>query len=295
MSGTRVESPILSPQMYLSGYGLLAALAVRLSATHARAVLDMLADAVESRNITTGPQTEATLRFRQVLHAPTTGSFTLLHLTNSLGCMPEERIRSEMLRATRSWPTSTRSTIGWNQWPTRGHREAAALIAYSDPDQVSPEAAEAAARRLRTPTTNAPGSFGVGTGAVNDSLLAAVLPVDERIACIEMLMSNARSPWEGSSNRDSYLVAASNLIDDLDEQHRRQFFDAAIDFAANPPLSEVDAFHASMRNPLGSMRINDSSDSRPAAAFLAARLANSPGGEAHGPRCRPSSYRRRHR
>jgi hypothetical protein len=91
-----------------------------------------------------------------------------------------------------------------------------------------------------------------------------------------MLMSNAASPWEGSSNRDSYLVAASNLVDELDEEHRRQFFDAALDFAAHPPLSQVDAFNASMRNPLGGMRINDRSDSRPAAAFLAARLANSP-------------------
>jgi hypothetical protein len=31
-----------------------------------------------------------------------------------------------------------------------------------------------------------------------------------------------------------------------------------------------------MRNPLGGMRINDESDSRPAAAFLAPKLANSP-------------------
>lgn len=91
-----------------------------------------------------------------------------------------------------------------------------------------------------------------------------------------MLLSNAASPWEGSSNRDSYLVAASNLIDDLDEEHRRQFFDAALDFAAHPPLSQVDVFNASMGNPLGGMRINDRSDCRPAAAFLAARLANSP-------------------
>jgi antibiotic biosynthesis monooxygenase (ABM) superfamily enzyme len=72
-----------------------------------------------------------------------------------------------------------------------------------------------------------------------------------------MLMSNAASPWEGSSNRDSYLVAASNLVDELDEEHRSQFCSAALDVAAHPPLSQVDAFNASMRNPLGGMRIND--------------------------------------
>jgi hypothetical protein len=158
----------------------------------------------------------------------------------------------------------------------QGHHEAAALLGYTDPDHVSPEAAQSAAARLRAPTKNGPKGWGTGTGAVNDSLLAAVLPVEERIACIDMLMSNAASPWEGSSNRDSYLVAATNLIDDLDEQSRRQFFSAALDFAANPPISQVDAFNASMRNPLGGMRINDSSDSRPAATFLAAKLANSP-------------------
>ena len=44
MAGTRVDSPILSPQMYLSAYGLLAALAERLSANHARTLLEMLAE-----------------------------------------------------------------------------------------------------------------------------------------------------------------------------------------------------------------------------------------------------------
>ena len=45
-SGARLDSPILSPQVYLSAYGLLAALAKRLSATHARTLLEMLANAV---------------------------------------------------------------------------------------------------------------------------------------------------------------------------------------------------------------------------------------------------------
>jgi hypothetical protein len=158
----------------------------------------------------------------------------------------------------------------------QGHHEAAALLGYSDPDRVSPEAAQTAADRLRKPTKNGPSGFGTGTGAVNASLLAAALPAGELIACIEMLMSNARSPWEPSSNRDSYLLAAGNLVDGLDEERRSQFFDAAIDFAVNPPPSQADAFNASMSSPLGGMRINDRSDCRPPAAYLAARLAKSP-------------------
>ena len=70
-----------------------------------------------------------------------------------------------------------------------------------------------------------------------------------------MLLSNAASPWEPSSNRDSYLIAASNLTDDLDEEHRAQFFDVAKNFAVSPPPSQADAFNASMSNPLGAMRI----------------------------------------
>lgn len=35
-----------------------------------------------------------------------------------------------------------------------------------------------------------------------------------------MLLTNAAAAWEPSSNRDSYLIAASNLMDDLDEENR---------------------------------------------------------------------------
>ena len=84
------------------------------------------------------------------------------------------------------------------------------------------------------------------------------------------------APWEGSSNRDDYLLAVSNLVDDLDERYRSDLFDAAMDFATAPPLSRADAMSASMRNPLSAMRINDGSDCRPAASFLAAKLAATP-------------------
>jgi hypothetical protein len=276
MSGARVESPILSPQMYLSAYGLLAALAERLSETHAQAVLEMLSDAVVVEEHHYRRTDESHVEIAAGIARARDGELHTIALDQLVGLYA---------RGVHPLRSAARDTLVANLDVTRdrlqamadqGHHEAAALIGYSDPDRVSPEAAEAAARRLCAPTTNGPGCWGTGTGAVNDSLLAAVLSVDERVACIEMLMSNAASPWEGSSNRDSYLVAASNLVDELDEEHRRKFFDAAVDFAAHPPVSNVDAFNASMRNPLGGMRVNDRSDSRPAAAFLAARLAKSP-------------------
>jgi hypothetical protein len=276
MAGTRVDSPILSPQMYLSAYGLLAALAERLSAKHARTVLEMLAEAVVVK--------EHHYRRTDGSHVEIAAGVARAH-DGELHTMALDQLVGLYARGAHPFRAAARNTLIANldqvrdrlqQIADQAHHEAAALLGYTDPDHVSPKAAQSAAARLRAPTKNGPKGWGTGTGAVNDSLLAAVLPVDERIACIEMLMSNAASPWEGSSNRDTYLVAASNLVDELDEEHRRQFFGAALDFAAHPPLSQVDAFNASMRNPLGGMRINDRSDSRPAAAFLAAKLANSP-------------------
>jgi hypothetical protein len=276
MSGERVESPILSPQMYLSAYGLLAALAERLSNTHSRAVLEMLSGAVVVK--------EHHSRRTDESHVEIAAGIARAH-DGELHAIALDQLVGLYARGAHPFRSAARDILISNLDQTRdrlqamadqGHHEAAALIGYTEPDDVSPEAAEAAARRLCAPTTNGPGGWGTGIGVVNDSLLAAVLPAEERVRCIEMLLSNAASPWEGSSNRDSYLVAASNLVDDLDEADRSRFFDAAMHFAAHPPLSNVDAFNASMSHPLGGMRINDRSDSRPAAAFLAAKLAKSP-------------------
>lgn len=274
-TGTRLDSPILSPQIYLSAYGLLAALAERLSERHARTLLDMLDDAVVVK--------EHHYRRTDESHVEIAAGIARAH-NGELRDTAVEQLVGLYARGAHPFRASARNTLLRNldqvrdrlqEMATNDHHEAGALLGYSDPGHVSPEAARAAAQRLSTPTTNGPSGFGTGTSAVNDSLLAAVLPVEQRIPCIEMLIANASSPWEPSSNRDSYLIAASNLIDHLDEEHRAQFFDTAINYAASPPPSQADAFNASMSNPLGAMRINDRSDSRPAAAFLAARLTAS--------------------
>lgn len=274
--GARLDSPVFSPQMYLSAYGLLAALAARLPASHAQTLLEMLADSVVVK--------EHHYRRTDESHVGIAAGIACAH-SGDLRAIALEQLVGLYARGAHPFRAAARDTLVANldqvrdrlkEMADRGHREAAALLGYSDPDNVSPESAQAAAQRLCEPTKNGPNQIGTGTGAVNDSLLAAVLPTDERIACIEMLLSNAASPWEPSSNRDSYLIAASNLTDDLDEEHRRQFIDTAIDFAANPPQSHADAFTASMSSPLGGMRINTRSDCRPAATYLAARLAKSP-------------------
>ncbi|SLI08449.1 Uncharacterised protein [Mycobacteroides abscessus subsp. bolletii] len=275
MTGARLESPILSPQIYLSAYGLLAALAERLSADHARKLLDMLADAVVVE--------EHHARRTDESHVEIAAGIARTH-DGELRDTALEQLVGLYARGVYPFPASARDALLNNLDQVRdrlqeivdkGHREASALLGYSDPDQVSSDAAQAAAQRLSQPTTNGPNGFGTGTGAINDSLLAFVLPVDQRILCIDVLLQNAASPWEPSSNRDSYLIAVSNLSDNLDEEHRVEFFNAAMGFATSPPPSQADAFNASMGNPLGSMRVNDRGDSRPAAILLAARLAKS--------------------
>src|SRR5258708_1343376 len=251
------------------------ALAERLSGRHARTLLDLLADAVVVKE-------HHYLRTDES-HVEIAAGIARAH-NGELRDTAVEQLVGLYARGAHPFRASARNTLLRNldqirdrlqEMAPNGHHEAAALLGYSDPDDVWPEAAQAAAQRLSTPTTNGPSGFGTGTGAVNDSLLAAVLPVVQRIPCIEMLLANASSPWEPYSNRDSYLIAASNLADDLDEEHRAQFFGGALNFAASPPQSQADAFNASMSNPLGAMRINDRSDSRPAATFLAGRLAES--------------------
>lgn len=274
-TGTRLDSPILSPQIYLSAYSLLAALAERLSAKHARALLERLAGAVVVE--------KHHYRRTDESHVEIAAGIARTH-DGALRDAALEQLVGLYQRGAHPFRASARDTLLRNLDQVRdrlqamaenGHHEAGALLGYSDPAHVSPEAAQAAAERLTEPTKNGPNGWGTGIGAVNDSLLAAVLPLEQRVACINMCLTNAAASWEPSSNRDSYLLAASNLVDDLDEADRIRFFDSAMDFAANPPPSQADAFNASMNNPLGTMRINDSSDWRPAATFLAGRLAKS--------------------
>jgi hypothetical protein len=276
VSGTRLDSPIFSPQVYLSAYELLAALSERLTERQAGIVLDMLADFVEVEKHHHRRTDES--------HVEIAAGIAQSH-AGELHARALDQLAGLFARGAHPFHDAARAALTANldhvrarlqELVDQGHRDAAALLGYSDPDQIAPELAQAAAKRLCEPSKNGPNAFGTGVGAVNDSLLAATLTADERVACLDMLVSNAGLPWEPASNRDSYLIAASNLVDGLSEEHRRKFFVAAIDFAANPPPSHADAFNASMSNPLGGMRINDRSDCRPAATFLAARLASTP-------------------
>jgi hypothetical protein len=74
-----------------------------------------------------------------------------------------------------------------------GHSRATAMLAGAHRGEVSIEAAEAAAARLREPTKNTHGRYAFGTNAIAKSLLARTLPAAGR-----------RGRGRGRSN-DQYL------------------------------------------------------------------------------------------
>lgn len=273
-SGQRPDSPFLSPQIYLSAYALIAELAQRLSPDHGRAVLELLADCVQAE-----PG-----HYRRTDDSHTTIAAGIAH-----SC-PDEPLKAQALdqlialfeREPHLLDSGARDVLTTNLdlvhsrlrgLADGGHRDAKSLLAAADTADIAPADAQAAAARLCAPTRNGPGQYAMGTSAVPDSLLAAALPAAERAPCIRMLLANARSPFEGASNRHSYLLAAANLSSDLDDADRREFFDAAVGFVTSPPRSQPDLLHSSMSNPLSMMRYSGNLDNRPAAGYLAARLA----------------------
>jgi hypothetical protein len=131
MSGTRLDSPVLSPQMYLSAYGLLAALAERLSAAHARTLLDMLADAVVVK--------EHHHRRTDDAHIEITAGMARAH-TGELGKAALQQLVGLYARGAHPFGDAARGTLVNNlgqvggqlrEMADHGHHEAGALLRYS--------------------------------------------------------------------------------------------------------------------------------------------------------------------
>jgi hypothetical protein len=135
---------------------------------------------------------------------------------------------------------------------------------------------EKAAQHLTAPLSSGPGHYSMGTGAVGHSVIAAGLPARRRAQLIEEQLKRARSPYESACNRSSYLLAAANLASELHADDVERLLPAALAEAVDPPESEADAVTAQFGHPLSAFRVTGNHDSRPAAAFLAARLARTP-------------------
>ncbi len=154
------------------------------------------------------------------------------------------------------------------------NRWAVEVLAAHDRIDVAPTAVDAALDRLTTPLRHVPGVFTVGTGAVADSLLLRGQPPAVLARVVGQLLERVRDSHVGSSDRADYLLAASNLVDDLPPAQRELFFPAALRCALAEAHSMQDEYDANLASPLGFVRITAEHDSRQHATFLAARLAN---------------------
>jgi hypothetical protein len=271
--GTRVDSPVYSPQITRSAYKLIGELSARLSDVHALAVLDTLRDRVSAEEHNAWATDESHIRIAAGI--ATTGSaetrsVALDHLVGLYArhAHPLHRAKDALRKNLPAVQDRLRALADG------GHHDALALLAAGDEVQVDPEQARAAAERLQKPTGNAPGRYAFGTRAIEDSLLARSLPPAQRAACIAMLLKNARSPFEGSSNRRTYLLAAANISEGLEDVDRRKFLADITDFIGNPPPSEADMLNASMTSPLGGMQWGGILDSRSTGVLAAAYFAH---------------------
>jgi hypothetical protein len=132
--------------------------------------------------------------------------------------------------------------------------------------------AAAAATRLRTPPHSTAEAVGIGTGAPEHALLAALLPAAECRELARLQLMHARSPYEPGDNRVEYYEAARILAHDLDEVD--DLFENAITLATDRSPSYGDIVHNVGTHPLSTFRtIGFITDTRPHALCLAAVLA----------------------
>jgi hypothetical protein len=272
-SGKRADSPVYSPQIVRSAYKMIGELSERINRDHAVAVLESLSGHVTAEEHHYWPTDESHIRIAAGIALTKDDEVTSLALDHLMGLYARHAhpFSNKAKDALKKNLQAVQSRL--QELAEGGHYEAPALLATADDQHIDPEQAHAAAERLQEPTRNSLGRYAEGTRAISDSLLARALSPTQRAACIDMLLQNARSPFEGSSNRQTYFLAAANLSEDLDEHDRRRYLADVVDFVGNPPPSQPDILNASMTSPLGMMRWDGNLDSRPAAVLAATYFA----------------------
>ena len=141
-------------------------------------------------------------------------------------------------------------------------------------DDVFMEDSEAALVRLTAPLEHTPGAYEIGTNAVGDSLLVRGLSAEQRDRAIGELLGRTEDTHVALADRGDYLLAASSLVEGLDERARRSHCEAALRVAGAPAPSEFDRMHLDVAHPLGSVHMSfDTGDTPAKALYLAACLA----------------------
>lgn len=155
-----------------------------------------------------------------------------------------------------------------NQWAQE------ALSSHKGTDSSS-VTVQRAFDRLTNPLTHEQGVYSVGTNAIGDSILIASLPVENRKLAITELLDRADDARVSMSDRNDYLLAASNLVEGLDDTTRHNFFLEAMRLVKTVKPSEYDTFTSQFEHKLGTLRVFSANSSTSAPAlYLAACLAD---------------------
>lgn len=273
LNGTLVDTPLFTPSLYLAAHKALAAIAGRLTTSHAERLLNYLAPLA--------PGTEDAGRYTDDDHAAACAAIGAAH--TDLLSPALEQLLDLLARADHAVKRPARDLL-IDQVPkvrdrladlaARGNPAAEEILALAEPEAVTETQTEAAYQALSAPLDSHKGMYAIGTNAIGHSHAAARLPADRRAELIRGQLERARSPYEDPLNRIEYLLAAANLANDLPPDDA--LFELAVAEAAQAGASEPDLLNVGLSHPLGTFRINSRQDSRPAAAFLAARLAATP-------------------
>lgn len=274
-SGALVDLRASTTSRYGGALRALAGIANRLTVDQAESVLAHFErqPPVKPNHYRYHDEDEATAVAHIVLTQPSLVQRALRHLIPLLARAESAR-NSTTARAVDSHIGMARDHL--EPLSTAGNGWAREVIASHDPAATPPAVARDALERLISPLIHKKGVFTMGTNAVRDSTLIRGMSSTLLEPAVAELIARANDPYVGSSDRNDYLLAASNIAGALDEAHREKYFAAALRAAISLPPSKHDEEEKQFKHRLGAMRIaNPDHDSRDRAVFLAACLATS--------------------
>lgn len=115
--------------------------------------------------------------------------------------------------------------------------------------EPSAERTEEAFQRLTKPLDFSEVAYSVGTNVQKDSLFVSDLHPERRAIVINELLNRAESNQVSSIDRKDYLLAASDLVEGLEELKRQEYYNRAFTLGNTPIVNEIEAVSS---HPLGS-------------------------------------------
>lgn len=270
-AGTLLDDSSSACSRYLNAVRTLAGIADRLTPEQADAVLTHFENqpSPEPSRYRLHDEDEAVAVARIALGLPDLRRRAVEHLVPLVARSQQARKKTIVLNALADPEEMARPLLG--KQARAGNQWAREMLAVLFEDEIPAQDADAALERLTTPLEHAPGVYTFGTNALGDSVLVRSLSAERRSSAISELLRRAEDEHVVLANRADYLLAASNLVEGLDDSARKQYCETAIRLATAPVPSELDESQAAPNHPLGAVRGSfDSGDTPAKALYLAA-------------------------